>query len=481
MRRKRISKKKLLRTLVSLTFCAVIGSVLLPHSIRASCRINDISLEKPDKFTKLTIHAEKPFEFVHSALEEKEGKPYRVVIDCKDAIHNLPQHNFRSDLPSGTIKAIRTSQFQTEPERIVRIVLDFDEPVIYKVVESGEKGRGSVAILTAHDPDFTLWSAREREEVAPEGELASSVSPEKTLKETSKAKGGVLTSTENAKAQEQKKSTTLERPLSFADTSETGTHNQVSRVSSPKKEKVVLASGATSAEVFSVPKPDNRKLRPEAKKEAPESHSPVTSASTKDSGPTSRDAESEQNQVEKKASSKRTVSSAAEASKATAATTEETPAAVSDPTSREEGTAVSAPQVASPKKEADLPESLVVVSKPAGTPVEGTPTRETIYYQSEGRRDPFAPLTERISTELGQIPLPTFESLKLVGILKDEAGNRALLEDDRGYGYILKKGDKIKNGYVVSVDNNQVVFQIQEYGWSKTIALELFNRTSKAR
>ena len=238
-------------------------------------------------------------------------------------------------------------------------------------------------------------------------------------------------------------------------------------MSSPKQEKVVLAGGATSADAFSVPKPDNKKLRSEVKKESAESHSPATSASTKDSGPMIPKAKSEKRQVEKKSSSsEKTVYSVNEASEAIGATAEETKLAALDPT---------------PKEEAELPESLVVVSKPKGTPVEGISAREIIYYQSEGRRDPFAPLTERICTELGEIPLPTFESLRLVGILRDEAGNRALLEDDRGYGYILKKDDKIKNGYVVSVEDNQVVFQIQEYGWSKTIALELFNRISKAR
>ena len=176
MRRKRTFKTKLLVTLVSIIFCALIGSLLMPDSIRGSSRINDISLEKVDNFTKLTIHAERPFEFVHSTLENEDGRPYRLVIDCKDAIHDLPQHNFRSGLPSGTIKAIRTSQFQTEPDRIVRIVLDLDKPVIYKVVEGGENNTGSVAILTAHDPNFTLWSAKEREEAAPEGRLTSSVS-----------------------------------------------------------------------------------------------------------------------------------------------------------------------------------------------------------------------------------------------------------------------------------------------------------------
>ncbi|MFQ6033186.1 MAG: hypothetical protein ACE5K2_09730, partial [Candidatus Zixiibacteriota bacterium] len=154
---------------------------------------------------------------------------------------------------------------------------------------------------------------------------------------------------------------------------------------------------------------------------------------------------------------------------------EESKADLSDLTTREEEVAFLSPEEKSTEENAGSPESLVVISKPEGTVLEVVPQRKIIHYHGEGERDPFVPLTERISTEIGEIPLPAFESLKLVGILKDEAGNRALLEDERGYGYIMKNGDKIKNGYVISVEDDKVIFQIQEYGWSKTMALELSN------
>ncbi len=519
MRRKSTSKTRLVVTLVSFISCALIGSLLFPDSIRGSCRINDISLEKVDNFTQVSIYAEKPFEFVHSTLEAKDEKPYRVVIDCKDAIHDLPQHNFRRDLPPGTIRAIRTSQFQTEPERIVRIVLDLDKPGIYKVVEKGENRRGTIAILTAQDSEFALWTARKRERAASGSKLASSVSLENTTMEISEPEDDFLTSTEkrshssfeqskSVDAKEAKKTTAFERSLSFADTSQAETQRQVSQISPVTSEterkdsetlkqkseetadKVVLASGATSEEVFSVPKPDHTKLQlqqieqetvePDVKEETPESPSHLTSASTKNSrsmGPTA------EKQIEKTPPSteERTVSSPGETHRATGPATGETETASPILTSKDVEPAVTGGREESPKEMTESPESLVVVSRPKGTAVGAIPARETIYYQSEGRRDPFAPLTERISTQLGEIPLPTFESLKLVGILRDEAGNRALLEDDRGYGYIMKNGDKIKNGHVISVEDNKVVFHVQEYGWSRTIALELFNRISKAR
>jgi Tfp pilus assembly protein PilP len=510
MRRKRIfNKMRPFLTLISFTLCASIVCLLLPDSSRGSCRINDLSLEKVDNFTKLTIYAESPFEFVHSTVDNEDGKPHRLVIDCKDAIHDLPQHNFRSGLPRGTIKAIRTSQFQAEPERIVRIVLDLDETVIYKVVESGENNRGSIAILTAQDPSFSLWNARKGEKAGSEGELASAGSPGKSVKETSKTKDDLLTSTEKRGrpdlqeyrgAKAVKKSTRFERPFSFAESLEIETQSQVSEASAGKPEterkhaevirktperaadRAVLA--AASSDVFSVPKPDHKKLQSgesegqkaesDVKKQTGKDYSPVISADPKESIPRSTTAESAKRQI-KEPSPEKTLSSAAGAPKVTEAATEETEAATPNLTSREEETKVSGSPEESPMEKTELPESLMVVSPPKGAAIAAIPQREFIYYDSQERRDPFVPLTERITTEFGEVPLPTFESLTLVGILKDQEGNRALLEDERGYGYIMKSGDQIKNGFVVSVEDNKVIFQIQEYGWSKKMALELLN------
>ena len=499
MRRKKILKMKLFFGLVSLIFCAAIGSLLLPGSVRGSCRINDISLEKVDNFTKLTIYADKPFEFVHSTLEKKEGKPYRVIIDCRDAVHSLPQHNFKKGLPLGTIKAIRTSQFQAEPEKIVRIVLDLDKPVIYKVAEKGENKRGAIAILTAQEPGFPSWSAVKNEKGASKTELASTSLIEKTGEQKSQAEDNILISSENrkrfnleqsgnTKREEVKKKTTFEKPLSFADTSEINTEKKVWQPSmvEPKSEeknieikkkalgqiseRTVLATTATSPEVFSVPNRKDKKLHSEPvedKEVGTDVEKGTSKSSSKHLG------KKEYIQKEPLLSQEETISSADELEKATKKPPEENKTDSLDLTAKEGRVALLSPEGKSTKEKAGSPESLVVVSKSEGTILEVVPQRGIIHYHGEGKRDPFVPLTERISTELGEIPLPTFESLKLVGILKDEAGNRALLEDERGYGYIMKNGDKIKNGYVVSVEDNKVIFQIHEYGWSKTIALEL--------
>ncbi len=66
------------------------------------------------------------------------------------------------------------------------------------------------------------------------------------------------------------------------------------------------------------------------------------------------------------------------------------------------------------------------------------------------------------------------ETARLVGILESSDGqNRALLEDIDGYGFILKSGDKVKKGYVSQIYSDKALFQIFEYGWSRSVALHL--------
>ena len=454
-------------TFVSLIFCVAVGSLLLPSSVKGSCRIHDISLEKVENFTKVTVYADKPFEFVHSTLETQDGKPYRVIIDCKDAIHNLPLHNFGDDLPPGTIKAIRTSQFQTEPEKIVRIVLDSDKPLIYKVIEKGENKRGSIAILAAKDPNFPIWTAVNTEMRPSRNKLATSSFIEKASQERSEVKDNTLLTSsenknqfvheqmENTKGEGGEKKVTLEKPLCFADAPEAENKNRVS-MAEPKTEnkdteikqkrvaqtdeEVVLATPVTSPEVLVNVDQDEKEYL------------------YKEPSLTQKEA---------------TSSSVGEGEKATKQPAEGDKTDSVSVKTKKAKVALLSSEEKSKKERVGSPESLVVVPKREGSMVEVVPQRKTIYYHADGKRDPFVPLTERISTELGEVPLPKFETLKLVGILKDEAGNRALLEDERGYGYIMKNGDEIKNGYVVSVEDDRITFQIQEYGWSKTMTLEL--------
>ncbi|MEA1979462.1 MAG: hypothetical protein U9N54_00610, partial [candidate division Zixibacteria bacterium] len=111
-----------------------------------------------------------------------------------------------------------------------------------------------------------------------------------------------------------------------------------------------------------------------------------------------------------------------------------------------------------------------------GTMVAEFPRRLVIKYKTRLNRDPFETLINetKVNNSLIQKKLPNVEGLKLVGIIDSETEkNRALFEDADGFGYILKSGDKVKKGYVLRVENDKVYFQIFEYGWSRTVALNL--------
>ncbi len=107
-----------------------------------------------------------------------------------------------------------------------------------------------------------------------------------------------------------------------------------------------------------------------------------------------------------------------------------------------------------------------------GVKLESYPKRKLVRYRTTGFKDPFLPLIGGASGILSS-SLPVLENLKLVGILEDIDGNRALLEDSEGNGYILIPNDKVKNGYLVSVTKRKAIFQVTEYGWTRTVALEL--------
>ncbi|MFQ5453079.1 MAG: hypothetical protein ACE5D6_02705, partial [Candidatus Zixiibacteriota bacterium] len=111
-----------------------------------------------------------------------------------------------------------------------------------------------------------------------------------------------------------------------------------------------------------------------------------------------------------------------------------------------------------------------------GTMVAEFPRRLVIKYKTKSYRDPFETLINESKTYNSPIEkkVPNVEGLKLVGIIESiSKDNRALFEDNDGYGYILKTGDKVQKGYVLRVENDRVYFQIFEYGWSRTVALNL--------
>jgi hypothetical protein len=106
------------------------------------------------------------------------------------------------------------------------------------------------------------------------------------------------------------------------------------------------------------------------------------------------------------------------------------------------------------------------------------PARDMVIYDDMGRRDPFAPLVKGLHSGFVSNQIPSVENLRLVGVLRDDHEALALLENQEGYGYVLHVGDQVENGTVTAIQENRVLFQIQDFGWSHIVALQLTTRGS---
>jgi Tfp pilus assembly protein PilP len=419
---------------------------LIPAVSSAVVTVDNVSLKKQGEFTELTIYASDAVEFDHKIVEPVAGKPYRVVIDLKDAYHKLPRYNFKS-LPSETITSIRTSQFSVNPEKVVRIVLDVKGRVTYKVKR--DRDYVTLVIATPDDTEFPFWCAQPLSE-AEKIQLALGTAPE----------------SDQTKPVPEKAETVFEPVVTEGD--------------GEAIEKPVLVSTAVSGE-----SDDGPKFPLEAQESKPkfcqlpvqtESEEPVANPGVGTSGKTQGVESVPQpgiaTEIKGDVSVKELTDSAAKPEPASPADDPGTDSGPADskpkaPGSVPPGRKATQEEADEYRKNPDRP------TKATGTLAERFPKRKVIEYQSWGKRDPFAQLVDK--SRAGYIPgeIPNVGTLRLVGVLKAPEGSSALLEDYEGYGYILKDGDQVKNGYVVQIGQDKIIFQIKEYGWSRTIALRL--------
>lgn len=97
-------------------------------------------------------------------------------------------------------------------------------------------------------------------------------------------------------------------------------------------------------------------------------------------------------------------------------------------------------------------------------------------YDPEGRIDPFEPLfkeesespqmeafDEKRKKRIPQTPLErvALSQIKLSAIMRSSAGNRALVEDATGKGYVIKKGTYIglNAGQVIQIEKDRVIIE----------------------
>ncbi len=99
----------------------------------------------------------------------------------------------------------------------------------------------------------------------------------------------------------------------------------------------------------------------------------------------------------------------------------------------------------------------------------------TYQYNALGRRDPFNALVggDFIGADVGGDAPPDPGGMKVVGIVWGATDQFAMVEDVRGNSYVLRKGDKVQNGYIESLKRDAVLVTVTTDGQSQTVSIPL--------
>lgn len=97
----------------------------------------------------------------------------------------------------------------------------------------------------------------------------------------------------------------------------------------------------------------------------------------------------------------------------------------------------------------------------------------TYQYNALGRRDPFQSLLsgDFVGADVGGDAPPDPGGMKIVGIVWGASDQFAMVEDVRGNSYVLRKGDKLQNGYVESLRRDAVVVNVTADGQSQQVVI----------
>jgi hypothetical protein len=95
------------------------------------------------------------------------------------------------------------------------------------------------------------------------------------------------------------------------------------------------------------------------------------------------------------------------------------------------------------------------------------------FYQSYGKADPFRVLVSGEFEQGNAAELVDINSAKLVGVMWGQEDRFALVENGDGFGYILRVGDRVQHGRVVSIRKNSITARITLYGITNSVVLKL--------
>jgi hypothetical protein len=100
---------------------------------------------------------------------------------------------------------------------------------------------------------------------------------------------------------------------------------------------------------------------------------------------------------------------------------------------------------------------------------------QTYQYNALGRRDPFQSLVEGafVGVDVGGDAPPDPGGIKVVGIVWGATDQFALVEDVRGNSFVLRKGDKVQNGFVEGLKRDGLIVNITAEGQSQSVVIPL--------
>jgi Tfp pilus assembly protein PilP len=84
-------------------------------------------------------------------------------------------------------------------------------------------------------------------------------------------------------------------------------------------------------------------------------------------------------------------------------------------------------------------------------------------YEPAGRRDPFKNLLAgkeiKEKSQAGATPQLYIDDVNLIGIVKYKNKYTAILSGPQGFPYYFEVGDKLSDGFILAINENQVVFR----------------------
>jgi hypothetical protein len=97
-----------------------------------------------------------------------------------------------------------------------------------------------------------------------------------------------------------------------------------------------------------------------------------------------------------------------------------------------------------------------------------------VIYETDGRRDPFrALITDEKKEGEVETEFLRLEGAALKGVVWSDGQYLALISDKDGKSFVLREGDPVYQGRVVSVMQSQAVFEVSDFGDYQQITLKV--------